>query len=163
MVSVDTPNTLCYTLSISLRCTAAHMSEYRDDSWLKDLKRLLEELSQANVVRFQLDDGTTKIFIRMSTVAPTLSAATSDGSPLVDSRIPIRSPLTGVCYLAPSPRDAPFVHTCDFVVQGQVVCLIEAMKVFNEVRAPQEGRVVEILAETGGLVHQGDVLMVLEE
>lgn len=139
------------------------MSNYRRGTWLRDLERLLEELSEANIVRFQLDDGDMKIFVRRNVVASAPSGTISDASPLEEGRFPIRSPLTGVCYLAASPREAPFVRPDDFVAQGQVVCLIEAMKVFNEVRAPQEGRVVEILAQTGDLVHQGEVLMVLEE
>ena len=139
------------------------MSKDRDEAWLKDLEELLEELSQANVVRFQLDDGTTRISVRRSPGAPIPTNTTTDAPSLVDGRITINSPLTGVCYLAPSPRDPAFVHPGDLVALGQVVCLIEAMKVFNEVRAPKEGKVIKILAKTGELVHQGDVLMILEE
>ena len=74
----------------------------------------------------------------------------------------ICSPLTGLFYRSPSPEQRPFVEVGDLVEEGQTVCLVEAMKVFNEIPAERRGRVVEILAEKGELVEDGQVLVVLE-
>ncbi|MCS6829627.1 MAG: acetyl-CoA carboxylase [Armatimonadota bacterium] len=78
------------------------------------------------------------------------------------SLVDLCAPMTGVFYRAPSPDAPPYVEVGDFVEEGQVVCLIEAMKVFNEVPAEKSGRVVQICAESGQLVEQGAVLYRLE-
>ena len=61
----------------------------------------------------------------------------------------ITSPMVGTFYSAPSPDDADFVKVGDFVEKGQVVCIIEAMKVMNEIKSQVSGTVVEILVESG--------------
>ncbi len=76
--------------------------------------------------------------------------------------VELRAPMTGVFYRAPSPDAPPYVDVGDFVEEGQIVCLIEAMKVFNEVPAEKSGRVVEVCATNGQLVEQGAVLFRLE-
>lgn len=73
--------------------------------------------------------------------------------------IPITSPMTGIYYSAPSPGSPPFVKEGDTVTAGQVIGLIEAMKVFNEIPAPTSGTVGQIMAESGQLVNLGDPLM----
>lgn len=74
----------------------------------------------------------------------------------------LRAPTTGVFYRAPSPDVPALVEVGDSVEAGQIVCLIEAMKVFNEVPAEHSGRVVEICATNGQLVERGAVLFRLE-
>lgn len=76
--------------------------------------------------------------------------------------IALCAPMTGVFYRAPSPDAPPYVEVGDVVEEGQIICLIEAMKVFNEVPAERSGRVAEICAENGQLVEQGSVLFRLE-
>jgi len=76
--------------------------------------------------------------------------------------IPLESPMVGVFFRAASPDDAPFVNVGDIVRPGQSICMIEAMKVFNEVPAEHAGRVVDIVVDNGKLVHQGDPLIYLE-
>lgn len=76
--------------------------------------------------------------------------------------IELHAPMTGVFYRAPSPDAPPYVEVGDFVEQGQIICLIEAMKVFNEVPASSSGKVIEICASIGQLVEQGSVLFRLE-
>jgi acetyl-CoA carboxylase biotin carboxyl carrier protein len=76
--------------------------------------------------------------------------------------VELRAPMTGVFYSAPSPDAPPYVEVGDFVEEGQTICLIEAMKVFNEVPAERSGKVVEICATSGQLVEQGAVLFRLE-
>lgn len=76
--------------------------------------------------------------------------------------IALCAPMTGVFYRAPSPDAPPYVEEGDIVEEGQIICLIEAMKVFNEVPAEHSGRVVEICADNGQLVEQGKALFRLE-
>jgi acetyl-CoA carboxylase biotin carboxyl carrier protein len=72
---------------------------------------------------------------------------------------PITSPMTGIFYSAPSPGAAPFCKVGDMVNAGQVVGLIEAMKVFNEITAQMSGTVTAVKAESGQLVQPGDALI----
>jgi acetyl-CoA carboxylase biotin carboxyl carrier protein len=76
--------------------------------------------------------------------------------------VAVRSPLIGVFYRSAAPDAPPFVEIGDVVSEGQTVCIVEAMKVFNEIKAEWRGRVVAIAAESGALVQAGDPLIVLE-
>jgi len=70
--------------------------------------------------------------------------------------------LTGVYYSAASPSAPPFVNIGDIVQAGQVVALIESMKVFNEVTAEVTGRIIAIVGKNGEVVQKGDVLLRVE-
>ena len=89
------------------------------------------------------------------------ASSSADG---VDLKHPglIASPMVGVVYLAPEPGAAPFVTVGSRVAQGQTVLLIEAMKTFNQVRAPRAGTVSRILVEAGTPVEYGEPLMIVE-
>ena len=76
--------------------------------------------------------------------------------------VAVRSPLIGLFYRAASPDSPSFVELGDLVQEGQTVCIVEAMKVFNEIKAEWSGRVVAIPAENGKLVQAGEPLVVLE-
>src|SRR5205823_2511531 len=76
-----------------------------------------------------------------------------------DRSVAIIAPLTGVYYSAPAPTSPPFVSIGDVVQVGQVMALVEAMKVFNEIQAEVSGRVSALVAPNGEVVQQGDVLM----
>ena len=73
----------------------------------------------------------------------------------------VETPMTGVYYASPSPGSPQFVSIGAHVSAGQVVALIEAMKVFNEIVAPIDGTVQKIMAEPGSVVNAGDVLLIL--
>lgn len=77
----------------------------------------------------------------------------------VPAGTPVSSPMTGIYYSAPSPGAPPFCKVGDSVTAGQVVGLIEAMKVFNEITAPTSGSVTAIKADNGQLVQPGDPLI----
>ncbi|HET6309313.1 MAG TPA: acetyl-CoA carboxylase biotin carboxyl carrier protein subunit [Rhodopila sp.] len=72
------------------------------------------------------------------------------------------SPMVGVAYLSPEPGAAAFVTVGQQVVAGQTLLLIEAMKTFNQIKAPKAGTVAAILVQTGAPVEYGEVLMILE-
>jgi acetyl-CoA carboxylase biotin carboxyl carrier protein len=76
--------------------------------------------------------------------------------------VAVRAPLIGVFYRAPAPEAPPFVEIGDLVEEGETVCIVEAMKVFNEIKAEWRGRVVALPVENGSLVQAGDPLVVLE-
>lgn len=75
---------------------------------------------------------------------------------------PITSPMVGTFYSAASPDAEPFVSVGDVIRPGQVVCIIEAMKLMNEIEADVSGKVVEICVENGQTIEFGQVLMYIE-
>ena len=77
--------------------------------------------------------------------------------------IAITSPMVGTFYRSPSPESAAFVEVGDSVEQGKVVCIIEAMKLFNEIEAEVRGKVVKILVESGQPVEYGQKLMLISK
>lgn len=77
----------------------------------------------------------------------------------VPKGIPITSPMNGIFYVSPSPSSPPFVREGEPVSAGQIVGLIEAMKVFNEIPSTVSGTVIKLVAETGAMVQPGDVLL----
>jgi acetyl-CoA carboxylase biotin carboxyl carrier protein len=72
------------------------------------------------------------------------------------------SPMVGVAYLSPEPGAPPFVNPGQQVTAGQTLLLIEAMKTFNQIKAPKAGTVAAILVQSGAPVEYGEVLIVLE-
>ena len=75
----------------------------------------------------------------------------------------IKSPSVGIVYLAPSPDDPTFIQIQDKVQVGQPVCIIEAMKIMNEINAEISGEVVEILVENGQMVDYGQELFAIKK
>lgn len=71
----------------------------------------------------------------------------------------VTAPLTGVFYRSPSPDAEAFVNVGDRVDQGSVVCILEAMKLFNEIQSDYAGTITRIIPENGELVSQGDELL----
>jgi acetyl-CoA carboxylase biotin carboxyl carrier protein len=94
--------------------------------------------------------------------APATAAPAAE--PALDLKHPgmVTSPMVGVAYLAPEPGAAPFVTIGAKVAQGQTVLLIEAMKTFNQIKAPKAGTVTRILIESGMPVEYGEPLLVIE-
>jgi len=74
----------------------------------------------------------------------------------------IKSPLVGVFYRAPSPESPPFVEVNSKVKKGDTICIIESMKVMNEIKTEHDGIIKEILIENGKPVEYGQVLFILE-
>lgn len=95
-----------------------------------------------------------------SAPAPAASAPAADAAAVAGT--PVKAPLVGVFYASPSPTAAPYVAVGQPVKKGQTVCIIEAMKVMNEIVAPCDGTVTAVLAENGAMVAFDDVLMTIE-
>ena len=101
----------------------------------------------------------------VSAATPTASTPVEDVKEEIDfSNSPnaVKSPMVGVVYLSSNPNSAPYVKEGDTVVAGDTVCLIEAMKTFNPVKAHQGGRVVKVLVESGEPVEYGQPLVIIE-
>jgi acetyl-CoA carboxylase biotin carboxyl carrier protein len=96
--------------------------------------------------------------------AAAASAAPAAASDEVTAATPgaVTSPMVGVAYLSPEPGAAPFITVGGKVAQGQTVLLIEAMKTFNQIKAPKAGTVTRILIESGMPVEFGEPLLVIE-
>lgn len=75
----------------------------------------------------------------------------------------IKAPMSGIFYRAQSPSSPPYVREGDVVEPGTVVCLIEAMKVFNEIKADFKCKIVKSVAENGKFVNEGDILFIVEK
>ncbi|MCM3762750.1 acetyl-CoA carboxylase biotin carboxyl carrier protein [Alkalihalobacillus oceani] len=98
-----------------------------------------------------------------ATPAPTTEKAAVSESKANDDKLhTITSPMVGTFYAAPSPDADPYVATGDQVKEESVVCIVEAMKLMNEIEAEVNGKIVDILAENGELVEYGQPLFVVE-
>ena len=91
-------------------------------------------------------------------VAPPTDGLTPFGEPAAGMRF-VSAPLTGVWYPAPSPGARPYVNEGDEVAAGQVIGLIEAMKLFNEIKSDASGRITRVLVENGTLVKRKQPLL----
>lgn len=87
------------------------------------------------------------------------AAPSANGAAAPEPGVAVVAPLTGVFYSAPSPNSSAFAQVGDPIQPGQVVCIVEAMKVFNEIKAEVSGTVTAILPKDGQLVQKGDALI----
>jgi acetyl-CoA carboxylase biotin carboxyl carrier protein len=101
--------------------------------------------------------------IQLPEIAPGRDNSATAPSPLVVNTasrlVEVQSPMVGTFYRAPAPGEAPFVEVGDRVKVGQSVCIIEAMKLMNEIEAEVSGQVMEILVQNGEPVEYGQPLM----
>jgi len=148
----------------------------REISWIKRVEDLVEALNGSTVGELELREGGTEIIIRrrpdMMLVSTTTSQVAASQSlmrgstkpiPTREERSqPVTAPLTGVYYASPSPSLPPFVNLGDVIHVGQVVALVEAMKVFNEIQSEIAGRVVGLPAKNGEVIQKGQALLKIE-
>jgi acetyl-CoA carboxylase biotin carboxyl carrier protein len=137
---------------------------------------LLERLARAEVRELEIRRGGVRVRVSKdggplaaassAAAAPAMGSAAAVGgaAPATDrGEAPtVSAPLTGVFYRSPSPQAQPYVQVGSEVGVGQVIGLIEAMKLFNEIRSTATGRVRRILAENGQLVRAHQALIELE-
>lgn len=130
----------------------------------------LEDVDRAIVLRKEKEVVTTQTYMPTTTAATTAPVATVTSQIVSEAKTeapvqkgkPIVSPMVGTFYKAPSPDSNPFVSVGENVNTGQVVCIIEAMKLMNEIESEISGRVVEICVQDGQTVDYGQVLMYVE-
>lgn len=93
------------------------------------------------------------------TAVPSMGGPSTSLPPIDQKIFEIKSPIVGTFYRAPSPDDAPFVEIGDRIKAGQGICIVEAMKVMNEIEAEISGEVIEILVDNFQPVEFDQVLM----
>ncbi|CAA9540312.1 MAG: Biotin carboxyl carrier protein of acetyl-CoA carboxylase [uncultured Thermoleophilia bacterium] len=136
------------------------------------IRELIALLEASEVGELTIENGGTRITVRkqdervpVAVPVPVAGAATAPGpAPLapVEERVTIDSPMVGMFFRSASPGDPPFVSEGDRVEIGQTLCLLEAMKLFNELKADRAGVVRRILVENGAPVEFGQPLFELE-
>ena len=129
------------------------------------IDRLEAVLAASNLSELEVEVGETALILRKPVALPAEAAAAmpvaresaaaerpAEPDVAASPYHQVLAPLTGLLYLSPSPDAAPYVQVGREVNQGQVIGLIEAMKLFNEIKSDVRGRVVRILAEHGALI-----------
>lgn len=154
---------------------------------LKELKELIEFLEEKNIAEFELERGDVKVRIKRAGdqtivhthgdprffsvpaappampelgAVPATPAAQAAPAPVEDLHA-VKSPIVGTFYEAPSPGAPPFVKVGDSVEVGQVLCIVEAMKLLNEIESDVAGEIVKKLATNGQPIEYGQELFAI--
>jgi acetyl-CoA carboxylase biotin carboxyl carrier protein len=142
----------------------------------KQIKQIVDLMKRSNLSEFELEEDAFRLRICRQygtvqapqpvveyTPAATSEApvATAQTTPTDETKL-VKSPMVGTFYAAPSPDSSPFIAVGDSVGEESVLCIIEAMKVMNEIKAEKRGTVAEILVENGDSVEFGQPLFRLK-
>jgi oxaloacetate decarboxylase alpha subunit len=137
------------------------------------IRELVKIVQESGVGEIEIEDEGMRVSVRradepQSFAQPVPAAAVEEGMTVTPAprrataAVRVESPMVGVFYRAPQPGAPPFVEVGDIVTAGQTLCLLEAMKLFNELKADVDGRVRAIHAETGQSVEFGSLLFELD-
>ena len=151
---------------------------------IKDVAlELMDALASKKLGEVAIELEGVKIKIKAAAPAPVIAAAPSAAAAPAASAAPaaaaaaetetapaddlpagtqVKSPLVGTFYSSPSPDEPPFVLVGQEIREGDTLCIIEAMKVMNEIKAPCSGKVVRIMAQPGDMVEYNQVLCIIE-
>ena len=139
------------------------------------IRALAAVLNETGLTEIEISEKDSRI--RVVRAAPTIAAApvaavaaAKPAAPIAvaqtvdDASHPgaVTSPMVGVAYLSAEPNSAPFVSVGQLVADGQTLLLIEAMKTYNQIKAPKAGTLVRILVSSGSPVEYGEPLMIVE-
>jgi acetyl-CoA carboxylase biotin carboxyl carrier protein len=148
---------------------------------LRKLKTLIDLVSDSNVSELEITEAEGKVRIVKGGVAapvqhymtqPAMSAPVA--APTVAAEVAaaaaiaapaghiVKSPMVGTFYLSSSPGAKAFVEVGDAIKQGETICIVEAMKILNEIEADQSGTVTKVMCENGQAVEYGQPLFVIE-
>jgi acetyl-CoA carboxylase biotin carboxyl carrier protein len=151
-----------------------------DQALLALIDRLAALLERSDLSELEVESGGTGLVLRKASafaapaaaavaVAPETASTPTTGEPSTAGRDPattarpsVKAPLTGIFYASPAPGSAPYVQAGGEIAVGQIVGLIEAMKLFNEIKSDLAGRVVRVLPESGTLVKAKQPLVEVE-
>jgi acetyl-CoA carboxylase biotin carboxyl carrier protein len=132
---------------------------------LEDVGRLVELLAESGVGQIRVKQGDLEITVKAKTEVPPAGTTAESSAAVVAETVPtetgpepgpaerngglhlVRSPVVGTFYRAPAPGEEPYVEVGDYVGAGQTLCIVEAMKLMNEILADVSGEVVEVLVE----------------
>jgi acetyl-CoA carboxylase biotin carboxyl carrier protein len=146
----------------------------------KHIQELIDLLKKNNLTELELEREGVRIRVRHEVGATTVTTTVADqgtSNPTASSQpstmagtqtqetkgmITIASPIVGTFYRSPSPDADPYVEEGDYVKKGQVLCIVEAMKLMNEIESEVDGRVTKILAESTKPVEYGQALFLID-
>jgi acetyl-CoA carboxylase biotin carboxyl carrier protein len=145
---------------------------------LKELKALLRLMEGNDVEELEVEEGGRRVRIRRRSGDGTPATLVRSGQPgqpgakfaagpvgaamETAGLVPIESPMVGTFYRAPAPGADPYVKEGDLIQKGTVVCIVEAMKLMNEIESEVGGRIVKIVVENGKPVEFGQALFLVE-
>jgi len=139
---------------------------------VEKLRAILAALQGTEVTRLDWTDGQERLTLRMghppapvttpTHVTPISPVAPAAAPAARDNTFTVNSPFVGTFYRAASPDNPPFVDVGQVVKKGQVLCIVEAMKLMNEIEAEQAGRLTEVLIQNGSPVEYGEQLFRFE-
>jgi acetyl-CoA carboxylase biotin carboxyl carrier protein len=141
---------------------------------LRKLKTLIDLVSESGIAELEITEGEGKVrIVKFSQTAQPVAYAAPAASPVVAAApaepaapaVPaghlVKAPMVGTFYRAPNPGASPFVEVGQAVKEGEPLCIIEAMKLLNEIEADKSGVIKEILVENGEPVEYGQPLFVI--
>lgn len=144
---------------------------------IKELKEMINLMNENNLTELEIEKEGLRIRLKKSspleTTGPTPiiiekeKIAEIEKPKIIEEKkvlktIEIKAPMVGTFYRSPSPEAPPFVETGQIIEIGQVICIIEAMKLMNEIKSEIRGKILEILAENGEPVEFGQPLFLVE-
>ncbi len=139
---------------------------------LRVVRALIRLMDAHELEELEVADGDRRVRLRRraaeARVRPPAVTGAPTGKPAVQPArddaglVPITSPMVGTFYRAPAPGANPYVREGDLVQKGTVVCIIEAMKLMNEIESETAGRIVRVLVENGHAVEFGQPLFLVE-
>lgn len=147
---------------------------------LRKLKTLIDLVSDSNVSELEITEAEGKVrIVKFSgaplviqqpavimpsapAFAPVAAAPASDAAPVVETSHAVKSPMVGTFYRSASPGAKPFVEVGDIVKEGETICIIEAMKILNEIEADKSGTIKKILCQNGQAVEYGQPLFLID-
>jgi acetyl-CoA carboxylase biotin carboxyl carrier protein len=147
---------------------------------LRKLKTLIDLVSESNVSELEITEAEGKVRIVKSSGAPLVmqqaapvmvaapvaaavaGAPVAEAAPAAPAGHAVKSPMVGTFYRSASPGAKPFVELGSVVKEGETICIIEAMKILNEIEADKSGTVTKILSENGQAVEYGQPLFIIE-
>jgi acetyl-CoA carboxylase biotin carboxyl carrier protein len=141
---------------------------------LRKLKTLIDLVSESGIAELEITEGEGKVrIVKFSQTAQPVAYAAPAASPVVAAApaepaapaVPaghlVKAPMVGTFYRAPNPGASPFFEVGQAVKEGEPLCIIEAMKLLNEIEADKSGVIKEILVENGEPVEYGQPLFVI--
>lgn len=138
---------------------------------IDELKELADFMSQngISVLEIEEEDGKKKIRMEKAAAASAEAVSVSSAPEKKASQTeyeasgrPVKSPMVGVFYAAPAPEEKPYVQVGDKVRKGDVLCIIEAMKLMNEITADEDGEIAKICVSDGQVVEYGQCLFLIK-
>ena len=153
---------------------------------VKDLKVLVKMITETDITEFEMESGEERIFLKrgsepqvvqyqaappqmfshapQAVAAPAASAAPAAEAVADEEKgVRITSPIVGTFYRAPAPDAAPYVEVGQIVEKGQTLCIVEAMKLMNEIEAEYRCKIVKISRENAEPVEYNDTLFIVEK